>query len=119
MIAQTPTDLVISVILTILLYSVFGRFIVSSRITNNAVEVLLFGLLDVTTVKFADIIEIKKGSRFALGFWGFFAVSNLWGGTVFIRRRGWKPNVLVSTKNPDAFIEEVRNKMKPESINAK
>ena len=96
------------------------RFIYDYRLSDHAVEVLLFGLIPVWNLPFEEIQAIRKVSWRELGigrsaFRRMLRVGNrLFGQSVLItRKRGWVLHVVVTPKDADGFVSRIERELDP------
>ncbi|MBI5396376.1 MAG: hypothetical protein HZA91_13865 [Verrucomicrobia bacterium] len=81
-------------------------FTLRYRITNRAVEVLIFGAC-VRRVWLHDIASVRRGSSLWNEHWTNF---RLWNSVTLRRKTGLIKNFVITPENPTAFIAELARK---------
>lgn len=94
-----------------LLFFQFGmRYVLIYRFTDSRVEVLLFGILPVSSTRYDLIIEVKIISPWMASLWPAVWMQNrLIGEFVRIRRSGLP--VLITPDDPEEFVRELQRRV--------
>lgn len=98
----------VTVVLFVMIYGL--RFLYGFRVCNHAIEVVLFGVFPVYQVRVEDVAEIKKVPWRDLRIGGgILRLGNQFAGQCVLiqKRTGWFRRVVITPKNPDAFISQV------------
>ncbi len=77
------------------------------RITDTAVEVLIFGCC-VRRIRLDDIEEVHRGGAFWNEHWTNF---KLWNTVTLRRKSGWFRNFVITPDKPTEFIVELARKL--------
>ena len=86
---------------------IYGIGTLHYRITDRAVEVLIFGCC-FRRIRLDDIEYVRRGSTFWNEHWTNF---KLWNCVTLRRKSGWLRNFIITPDNPTGFIAELAQKL--------
>lgn len=106
-------DFIVSVLLTVGLYALLIRVLFSYRLSEQHLQVLLLGL-PLVSIDYKDISSISLARSTRIDFFRLYLITTLWGDSVVVNRKNSMLNILITPKNPDEFIAQVKERMKTE-----
>lgn len=102
-----PTCLIIGTDIAVVAVLLYGVATLRCRITERAVEVLVFGWC-VRRIRLDDIEEVHRGGSFWNEHWTNF---KLWNSVTLRRKSGWFRNFVITPDDPSGFIVELAQKL--------
>ncbi len=104
-------DSFISLVLTIVFYHfIVGRLLVTQELTDKGIRVLMFGLIPLFHIRYDEIVEILPFRSAPFNLLTFMAVSRFSNWVYIKRSREWK-RIMISPKNSEEFIAQVKERM--------
>ncbi len=108
-----PLDFVLFVAVVLLFYQFGLRYVLTYRLTDKAVQAVLFRVIPVSSTRYEDVEEIRHVS-----FWEALLYAHAWkasnklltGPIVLIHRRRHLP-VLITPDEADEFVHKVRHRV--------
>ena len=107
----SPLASLLSLFLFLLMFQLFGRYVLDYALDPDALSIRLFRTLRVMRIRYDDISEVRLQSGMGLAFSLFSLHLNnrLLGASLFLRKRGGiYHGVTLTPDNPESFVAELR-----------
>lgn len=88
------------------------KLLLSYRLSEHKLQVLLLGLIPLVNITYEDIQSISLAASSRVDFFRLYLANTLWGDAVVVNRKSSWPNILITPKRPNEFIKEVEERMK-------
>ena len=106
-----PRDFVLFVVILVLSYQFGMRYVLTYRLSDEAVRAVMFGYAPVSAVRYEDVREARAISALEMLAWPVWRAQNrLLGPAVLIYGRGFFP-VLFTPDDAEGFARELRRRV--------